>query len=268
MKTLIIAAPFDPVSEKEISAVKKMQRDGGYRNVVLHVCREGVLSRELRLKLLKTAVSRYRRWSVSPAENEDAVTLENEVIESEAEVRGGAFLKAAKGIRRLLAENTWYYETALDACCKPKRAVHSRSVADVCLMLASAHGLDREQAWKAGILHDVTKAWSDEKGKAFLQVYAPEIVPLAPAIYHSYTCPVFLKTVMGIQDRLILSAIREHTLGTCSSDLSKILYIADKIEPTRGYDASEETALALRDLDAAFRLVFQEAAEYRERNRE
>ena len=70
---------------------------------------------------------------------------------------------------------------------------------------------------------------------------------------------------MGIEDRKILDAIRQHTLGDCTGPLSKILYIADKIEPTRGYDVSKETELAMKDLDAAFALVYREAEEYRER---
>jgi nicotinate-nucleotide adenylyltransferase len=41
-----------------------------------------------------------------------------------------------------------------------------------------------------------------------------------------------------------------------------ILYIADKTEPTRGYDSTKEIALSMKDLAVGFALVKQEAAEW------
>ena len=70
---------------------------------------------------------------------------------------------------------------------------------------------------------------------------------------------------MGIQDEIILGAVKAHTLGTVRNDYDRILYIADKIEPTRGYDVSKEAELAMRDLKEAFALVFRESEQYRER---
>jgi nicotinate-nucleotide adenylyltransferase len=53
----------------------------------------------------------------------------------------------------------------------------------------------------------------------------------------------------------VLNAIWHHTLGDGQSDLDRILYIADKIEPTRGYDTSAELALSLKNLKQGAQLV-------------
>ena len=265
MNTVVLTAPFDPVTQAEMEYAAAVLKRPDVDAVILAAEADGVIDQKKRLAFLKRAVRPYRKMYCASSEGLNGERLSDELIDSERIVREGAFRKAAFGIRALLAEGMDYLETAVDALCKPKRAAHSRSVAELCRTLAKIHGIDPDKAWKTGMLHDVTKAWPDDKGMALLEIYAPEIVPMAPAVYHSYTCPVFLKTVMGIEDQEILQAIREHTLGTCSGTLSKILYIADKIEPTRGYDVSKETELAKKDLDAAFKLVYMEAEQYRER---
>ncbi len=265
MKTIYLHAPFDPISEAEVQAACLLSRENGVKEVILAPEADGTADKTIRFRLLKLALKPYRNLSAADTVIPESVRMKDEWIDTEARVRGGSFRLAAHGIRALLAEETWYLDTALDHCCKPRRAVHSRSVAEVCRTLAEAHGLDPVQAWKAGMMHDMTKAWTTEQSEALLRVYAPEILSYDPPVYHSYTCPIFLKQELGIQDHAILEAIREHTLGTCHSNLSKILYIADKIEPTRGYDVTEETELAMKDLDRAFQLVFREAELYRER---
>ena len=265
MSTVVLCAPFDPITEAELQAAAAVLKRPEVSMVILAVEDEGVLDAETRLCFVKRALRPYRRMHAALACDVSGVRLDDSLIDSERIVREGAFRKAAPGIRKILAEGMRYLETAVDARCRPHRASHSRSVAALCRTLAQVHHLDSDKAWKMGMLHDLTKAWSEEEGRALLEVYAPEAVSYAPPVYHSFTCPIFLRTVMGIEDREILDAIRQHTLGDCTGPLSKILYIADKIEPTRGYDVSKETELAMKDLDAAFALVYREAEEYRER---
>ena len=266
MSTLIVEVPFDPITEAEIQWLLACRKKTHADRMLLSVSEEGTADRGLRIEMVKLAVKPYRHLQVCQNNVRGTwIELPADIIESEQKVRQGRYDQAARGTRRILAETGIYFEESVNVLCKPARAAHSRSVAQVCRELAEANGMDAEQAWKAGILHDVTKAWSDERGRAFLQVYAPDKVELSPKVYHSFTAPVFLKTVMGIQDETILQAIQTHTLGDGHTKLDYLLYIADKIEPTRGYDVTRETALAKEDLKAAFELVYQEAEEYRER---
>ncbi len=265
MSTAVLCAPYDPITSEELAYAAETLKKPGISRVILAVEEEGILDRRERMKLAERAVSPYRRIFCAYSEDVSGIRLSDELIDSERIVREGAFRKAAPGIVRILAEGSQYLETAVDALCKPKRAVHSRSVAELCRRLAAIHGVDPEKAWRAGMMHDLTKKWPDEKSRALLEIYAPEKTEYPSPVWHSFTCPVFLKTVMGVEDRQLLQAIAQHTLGDCTGTLSKILYIADKIEPTRGYDVSKETELAERDLDAAFELVYKEAEQYRER---
>ncbi len=262
----VIRAPFDPVCEKEIKAALEIQR-AGFDIAVLIPDEEGILSRDQRMRLLKRALQPYRK--AAAARQFDTIHVGNTVVfslegaeEEEALVRTGRFDKAARGIRKILAEEGMYLEQITDANCRPHRAAHSRSVAEVCRRLARAHHLDEFQAWKAGMLHDLTKSWDDERGRKLLEVYEPDKLSLSPKIWHSFTAPVWLRQVMGIQDKEILHAIRHHTLGTGNSDLDRILYIADKTEPLRGYDSSYEIAVSEKNLKEGAALVLSESKKY------
>ena len=57
-----------------------------------------------------------------------------------------------------------------------------------------------------------------------------------------------------IEDPIILKAIEDHT--TASVDISligKCLYVADKLDPLRGYDSSKQIELCKKDINAGFR---------------
>lgn len=263
MSTGIIRASFDPVSKASLQQVLALRKEHGFNRIILEVTEKGILPQNERLALLKKAIRPFRKLSARKETKEEALDCTERFSEEEACIRGGHYRNAASGIRRDLAEQGLYLKETVAACCKPKRAGHSLSAANVSKELAEAHGLDGHKAWMAGCMHDLTKAWSDERGRAFLEIYEPDKVELDPKIYHSFTAPVFLKTVLGVEDEIILNAVRNHTLGTVKNDYDRILYIADKIEPTRGYDVTKEMDLSRKDLRAGFDLVYHEAEQYR-----
>ena len=73
-------------------------------------------------------------------------------------------------------------------------------------------------------------------------------------------------TILGADDVTglveILEAVREHTSGKGKGALAKIIYIADKIDPGRGYDIRRQKEVCLRDLDEGFALIRKEQQEY------
>ena len=77
-------------------------------------------------------------------------------------------------------------------------------------------------------------------------------------VWHGFEGAYEVKRLLGIEDKQILNAIYHHVLGSGKSKYSKILFIADKIDPLRGYDISKQLSLSLKDLDAAFELVKSE----------
>ena len=260
-KTAVICGCFDPVTAQDVAFAVRLRREKQYDRIVFVPEAEGSLPRETRKDLLKAALKPYRHFGAGEMVK-DADVYSASAGPAEEAVRQGNYALAARGIRRMLGAEGLYFEDLVDACCNPHRAAHSRAVADLCRQLAEAHGLDGDLAWRAGMLHDITKGRSEEWGRRILERYEPGALQYAPPVWHSFTAPVWLKQNLGITDHELLSAVRNHTLGGGRTPLAMILYIADKTEPTRGYDSTREIALSMKDLAAGFALVKQEAAEW------
>lgn len=258
--TMYFAGTYDPLTERTLRSILQRCRAAGQEGALV-LLGGTVLERKDRIGLLMKVTDAFpqlRLDSRTVPPKEAFLMLDQQ----EEEIRAGQFYLAAAPIRSDLVKQGFYLEQIVDAQCKPRRAAHSRSVANVCRELAYAHHLDAEQAWRAGMLHDVTKRQPDEWGRKILEEYDPERLSLSPKVWHSFTAPIWLRQNMCLEDEAILHAIYHHTLGDGESDLDRILFIADKCEPTRNYDSTWELELARRDLKASAELVLQEQKDY------
>jgi len=254
----VVSGFFDPVTEKELMEMKKIRKEK--KDLYVFVKEEGIASRKDRERMVSLALSPYRHLHITQDLKND-----DEVIDLQMEeelCRNGHFRLAAKGVRKYLLEHNLYLSEVVNALCNAHRAVHSLSVADVCRELAITHHLDGDLAYRMGAFHDVTKKWSREEGEPVMERWFPEWVSVSDKVWHSFTALVYLKQEMGEYNPVILNAIRHHTLGDGSSDYDHILYIADKCEPTRGYDAEKEMTLAKKSLKEAAALVKEESKAY------
>ena len=94
----------------------------------------------------------------------------------------------------------------------------------------------------AGLLHDVTKAWSEEQQLAYCAENGIRLSPeekAAPQILHAKTAAHYVERHMPqFAEKSLLSAILKHTTGSAEmTTLDKMLYIADFIEEGRRYDS-------------------------------
>lgn len=145
----------------------------------------------------------------------------------------------------------------LRAALSDKRLVHSLLVAHTARRLARIHGVNEEQAALAGLLHDCAKCLP----LAQMQRIARECRLLLDKetmqsgnLLHGPVGAVVAEKEYGVTDPLILSAIRCHTTGKVGMlPLDMIVYLSDKIEPSRRtYPVLEEVkTLADTDLAAA-----------------
>lgn len=258
---IVVCGSFDPVSKSEVTSVKEIRRKYHCREIYVFPEEKGILSRDLRRKLLETAFRAYRHIHVTETLYEDDMTVQLAGPDEE-KIRHGEYRLAAWGLPYILFSEGYYLEETLDHMCKPGRKIHSYGVAETACMLARCHGLDRQEARVASLLHDITKKWTPEEGEKLLSVWNPAALKLNPSVWHSYTAPVWIRQNMGIYNKRILKAIEHHTLGDGKSSLDRILYIADKIEPNRKYNTEKETALAVKDLKKGAELVLEEAKAY------
>ena len=117
------------------------------------------------------------------------------------------------------------------------RMAHTLSVAITARNLAKQHDVNAEKAELAGLYHDCAKgmtlkalqAYADEHG-----LKADEISRNSGALLHSMVGAHLAQFRYGVEDTDVLEAITCHTLGRIPmSKLDMVVFLADKIEPTR-----------------------------------
>lgn len=150
---------------------------------------------------------------------------------------------------------------------KPKRYEHSVRVAEMAARMCRQYGLDENIGYLAGIGHDMCKDMSEEE---MIEVAGRDGEPLIPfelkrpKLLHGRAAAVYMKEKFGITNTEILEAVANHTsgkIGMC--DLTKIIFLADKIEPGRPQSTDEyRNRLLAMDLNTMFYTVFVENYEY------
>ena len=145
----------------------------------------------------------------------------------------------------------------------PHRYQHSLGTAAEAEKLAKHWQIDSQKAYLAGLLHDCAKNKStDEMLRLALLHNIPvdEWTKEHTDILHGPVAAAMLEEEWGINDNEIADAIRTHTVPEEDmSDLAKIIYLADKIEPNRKpWQGIEKIrALAYRNLDQAIEAMLQ-----------
>lgn len=140
---------------------------------------------------------------------------------------------------------------------KPKRVAHAAGCSMTAKQLALQYGADVTDAARAGILHDITKALNGEEQLKLCGRYAMILDDFErenPKLLHAKTGAVIAKEIFGENDA-VYQAIYWHTTGKADmSDLEKIIYLADYIEPNRDFSGVEELrALTAQSLDLGLR---------------
>jgi len=135
----------------------------------------------------------------------------------------------------------------------PKRWQHSLGTAETAADLARCHGVNEDDAYRAGLWHDFTKEENLQKQLQICHSYGiMSSVDENLNLLHSYSSACLAFDVYG-ESRAVAMAIAAHVCGQIGmSQLAKCAYLADKTEPGRNYP--EVTALrdlSRHDLDAA-----------------
>ena len=150
---------------------------------------------------------------------------------------------------------------------------HSLCVADEARRLALRYGADPDQAYTAGILHDIMKDTNPATQLQILTDYGEELDAVerqsqmleemrstllerqSQTLWHARTGVTFLRHVLGVTDEDILRAVRYHTTGRANMTLlEQVLFVADFTSADRSYPdvdvmrryADESLAAAMR----------------------
>jgi predicted HD superfamily hydrolase involved in NAD metabolism len=148
-----------------------------------------------------------------------------------------------------------------------ERLAHSRRVADLAVELCVARGLEGQKGELAGLAHD----WARELAPAQVRELAlrdglGESVLEAqyPVLLHGRAAAVALRENLGIEDAEILEAVACHVTGCPGMGLlAKIVFVADFLEPGRGFlDEGVRKGILGMDIDGMTFRVLEEIFSY------
>lgn len=127
---------------------------------------------------------------------------------------------------------------------KPGRYEHSLGVAETAAFLARRFQVNVEKARIAGLLHDCARQYPNDQlteEAAKLGIAIGPVEKAMPLLLHAYIGAELVREEYGVDDEEISRAIYRHTVGGSNmTDLDKIIYFADMIEPGRKYPEVEE----------------------------
>lgn len=151
---------------------------------------------------------------------------------------------------------------------KPSRYAHCMGVSQTAEQLARIYGADERAAAVAGLLHDWDKSLSFEELRAKAKEYqcaSAYVRKNMPGVLHGYTAAKTLKQEFPTLTKAELKAIKRHTCGAKKmSDLDKIVFVADIIEPGRVFYDIEELrdAVGVVSLDELYFLTYRNTLAY------
>ena len=148
----------------------------------------------------------------------------------------------------------------------PNRVKHVLGCRDTAVELACHWGANEEDAARAGILHDITKAIDGPLQLTLCEAYGKILSGFSrkyPKTLHALTGSLVAERIFG-ENKAVVSAIEHHTTGKADMTLlEKIIYVADYMEPNRNFPGVEELRrLAYSDITAALKLGLEMTLEH------
>lgn len=151
----------------------------------------------------------------------------------------------------------------------PNRVRHVLGCRDTAVELARRWGANEEDAARAGILHDITKALDGPLQLTLCRAYGKILDDFSkkyPKTLHALTGSLVAERIFG-ESEAVVSAICWHTTGKADMNLlESIIYVADYMEPNRDFPGVERLReLAFTDIRAALKLGLEMTLEHLKR---
>jgi len=160
------------------------------------------------------------------------------------------------------------YEAARDALARRLSATslaHCERVAETAVALAQVYCVSADEARLAGLLHD----WDRDRDVGELREAAHDLAmditdadEAVPYLLHARTgAQGVLSAFPGI-DGSIVDAVATHTVGAADiSDLGMVVYVADMLEPARGFPGVDDLreVVGTVDLEGLYTRCYQQS---------
>lgn len=213
-------------------------------------------------KLINFYVFQRRGENIPLPEGLQRVPMELIDISSTTLRSGHALYMLPDSVLDYIGKHGLYLHEMIRDRMSEDRYLHSLSVALLCERLARAHQLDVKRAYQMGLVHDVCKQMPKQKACIWMSYHQPSLLHQAIPIWHGYIGADYIRHHFHMYDKQLCEAIFHHVLGRNKTDYDRILYIADKLDPSRGYDSNHEILVSERNLKQGFALVKQQQLAY------
>jgi predicted HD superfamily hydrolase involved in NAD metabolism len=144
----------------------------------------------------------------------------------------------------------------------PSLRAHCERVAETAIVLARRFGVDESDAELAGLMHDIARGEDDTTVLALAEkmgVPVTEYEREHPHVLHARVGAAIVRLELPGIGEAVLSAIEVHTVGALPmSDLDRVVYLADMVEPGRTFEGVDDlrAACATLPLSECFRLGY------------
>ncbi|MBR3756380.1 MAG: bis(5'-nucleosyl)-tetraphosphatase (symmetrical) YqeK [Firmicutes bacterium] len=150
--------------------------------------------------------------------------------------------------------NTDSIRTYIEKNFSEKRKIHTEGVRETAVRLAEKYGVNPEKAEIAALFHDMYRGVPVDVLNYYVKHLELDSKYIDNAnLAHGKIAAIIMERDYGVTDSDIINAVSFHTTGRAGmSQLEKVIYIADAIEPNRRYPGVEELRKAVwQDLDRA-----------------
>ncbi|WP_461246839.1 nicotinate (nicotinamide) nucleotide adenylyltransferase [Treponema sp. R6D11] len=131
-------------------------------------------------------------------------------------------------------------ETEARETLSTERFLHSRQTALQAFDLCRRFGLEPMDGYLAGIAHDLAKQLDNKEMLKIVKTAGMDISALEadkPNLLHGKAAAVLIRERFSIHNKDVIEAVEFHTSGSENmGQLAKVVYIADKTEPSRTID--------------------------------
>lgn len=147
------------------------------------------------------------------------------------------------------------------------RYQHVLGVARMAERLARYYGASSRKVRVAALIHDIARAWPAQQLLDFMMergLAVSDEERRMPVLLHARVGAQRAHDEFGVDDAEVLSAIEHHTIAQPGmSDVERILYIADSIEPSRRFPGRAALeAAAFRSLDEGMLACIESSLEH------
>lgn len=129
---------------------------------------------------------------------------------------------------------------------------HCDAVAETAADLAAVYGVDPQVAKMAGLLHDWAREMTADELLSAAETHEMEATAVdmaVPYLLHAKAGAMEVRATFPELPDEIARAVELHTMGSPEmSDLDKIVYVADTIEPARSFSGVEKLRDAVGEI--------------------